>query len=147
MQTIIDSQGGEGCRRAVMPARTGNEGAQVQFEREIEARVAAARSTGRPILFTIGHGSRDLEGFLAQLRAAGVSLLIDVRTCPSSRWSKQFDKNRLQAVGALGRDMRYRHMPELGGYNRDRTLRTRDEDWHAGIRWLADRSRRETIAI
>jgi hypothetical protein len=132
---------------SLLPSRAEKEAAQAQLEREMEARAVAARSGGRPVLYTIGHGSRDLEGFLAQLRSIGVALLVDVRTFPSSRWSKQFDKSRLSQPAALGKDMHYRHMPELGGYNRDKTARTKDDDWKAGIRWLADRARRETLAV
>jgi uncharacterized protein DUF488 len=132
---------------ALLPSRAEEEAAQAQLEREMEARVLAAKTAGRSVLYTIGHGSRDLDGFLAQLRAVGASLLVDVRTFPSSRWSKQFDKARLSQPLALGTSMRYRHMPELGGYNRDKTLRTKDDDWKAAIRWLADRARRETLAI
>jgi hypothetical protein len=132
---------------ALLPSRAEKEATQAQLERQMDARATAAKQKGRPVLYTIGHGSRELDGFLAQLRAVGVTLLVDVRSFPSSRWSKQFDKSRLSQPGALGASMRYRHMPELGGYNRDRTPRTRDEDWRAGISWLADRVRRETLAV
>jgi hypothetical protein len=131
----------------LLPSRAEKEAERAQLEREMETRVARAAEAGRAVLYTIGHGSRDLEGFLAQLRAVGVTLLVDVRTFPSSRWSKQFDKSRLSQPGALGPGMRYRHMPELGGYNRDKTLRSRDDDWRASIRWLADRATREVVVV
>jgi hypothetical protein len=130
-----------------LPSRAALEAEHAQLEREMDARSVAASGAGRPVLYTIGHGSRELDGFVAQLRSVGVTLLVDVRTFPSSRWSKQFDRVRLCQPGALGASMRYRHMPELGGYNRDKTLRTKDDDWHAGIRWLSDRAHRETLAI
>jgi hypothetical protein len=132
---------------SLLLSRAEKEAERARLEREMEAREMTAKEAGRPILYTIGHGSRDLDGFVAQLRAVGVTLLVDVRTFPSSRWSKQFDKSRLQVPGALGSEMQYRHMRELGGYNLDKTLRTKDADWAAGIRWLADRSLRETLAI
>jgi hypothetical protein len=130
-----------------LPARAAEQVSRAQLAEEMEARSLAARGAGRPVLYTIGHGSRELDGFVAQLRSVGVTLLVDVRTFPSSRWSKQFDKRRLCQPGALGADMRYRHMPELGGYNLDKSPRTKDDNWRAGIAWLGDRARRETLAI
>jgi uncharacterized protein (DUF488 family) len=100
-------------------------------------------------IFTIGHGSRQLEEFLGALLAQGVTLLVDVRTFPRSRWSKQFDKTALSKPGALPAGISYRHMPELGGYEPDgsKELRRKDERWATSIKWLSDRAKRETIAL
>lgn len=94
-------------------------------------------TTTRPTLYTIGHGRRDLEGVLTQLRDAGVTTLVDVRTFPVSRFAPHWNKKNLSRPGALG-TIGYKHMPELGGYNADKTHpRTKDDAWVAGIAWLA----------
>jgi uncharacterized protein (DUF488 family) len=41
-------------------------------------------------VWTVGHGTRSLEDFVAILRAAGVDLVIDVRRYPGSRRHPQF---------------------------------------------------------
>jgi uncharacterized protein (DUF488 family) len=48
-------------------------------------------------LFTVGHGARDIDGFLDLLRQAGVERLVDVRTAPGSRKHPQFGKDALAA--------------------------------------------------
>ncbi|HLV60191.1 MAG TPA: DUF488 domain-containing protein [Fredinandcohnia sp.] len=63
-------------------------------------------------LFTIGYEKRTLEEYLAILRDAGVTLLVDVRFNPLSH-KKGFSKKAL-AQGAEAAGIRYAHMPELG---------------------------------
>lgn len=47
-------------------------------------------------LYTIGHGSHSLEKFLQLLEANGITLLVDVRSAPYSRYHPQFNKNSLE---------------------------------------------------
>ena len=65
-----------------------------------------------PPLFTIGYEGRTQPEYLALLRDAGVTLLVDVRRNPISR-KKGFSKSALaQGCATLG--IRYAHLPELG---------------------------------
>lgn len=51
---------------------------------------------GRQI-YTIGHGTLATEQFISNLRAHGVSVVIDVRSQPGSQWAPQFGRNELEA--------------------------------------------------
>lgn len=67
-----------------------------------------------PRVLTIGHSNRDLDAFIALLRAHGVARLVDVRSMPRSRRHPHFDSAPLAA--ALTRaGIAYRHEPALGG--------------------------------
>jgi uncharacterized protein (DUF488 family) len=65
-------------------------------------------------IWSVGHGARQLEEFLAVLRAAEIEALADVRLAPGSRRHPHFGadslKRALAEVGIL-----YVHLPELGG--------------------------------
>jgi uncharacterized protein (DUF488 family) len=50
------------------------------------------------VIFTVGHGTRPIEEFLAILDAAGVRRLVDVRTAPGSRCHPQFGQDALAAL-------------------------------------------------
>lgn len=47
-------------------------------------------------LYTIGHGSRKQEDFLALLKALNIEYLIDVRSQPYSKFNFQFNQNELK---------------------------------------------------
>lgn len=47
-------------------------------------------------LYTIGHGSRKPEEFLALLKNFGIEYLIDVRSQPYSKFNPQFNQNDLK---------------------------------------------------
>ncbi len=65
-------------------------------------------------LYTVGHSSRSFEEFLSLLRAHGISRIVDVRTVPKSRRVPWFNKEEL--APALNKaNIRYAHLPELGG--------------------------------
>lgn len=46
-------------------------------------------------LFSIGHGQKTSEEFLAELRAFGIEFLVDVRSCPYSKWAPQFNQDAI----------------------------------------------------
>ncbi len=50
---------------------------------------------GKKQLYTIGHGNRKLEDFLALLKEFGIEYLIDVRSQPYSKFNPQFNQNDL----------------------------------------------------
>ncbi len=65
-------------------------------------------------LWTIGHGTRPAEEFVAVLREAGIRTLVDVRRFPGSRHNPQFNERVLEAVLEEA-GIAYRHAVELGG--------------------------------
>jgi len=65
-------------------------------------------------LFTIGHSTRPIEKFIEMLQGHHITLLVDVRTIPRSRYNPQFNKETLaEALKAMG--IRYLHCKNLGG--------------------------------
>jgi uncharacterized protein (DUF488 family) len=65
-------------------------------------------------IWTIGHGTRPIDEFLAILREAKVVTLADVRSVPGSHRHPQFGKTELrEALTAAG--IAYMHLPGLGG--------------------------------
>lgn len=65
-------------------------------------------------MLTIGHSTRTLEEFTELLQIYGVTLLIDVRTTPRSRYNPQFNKESLpDHLKHYG--IRYIHLAEIGG--------------------------------
>jgi uncharacterized protein (DUF488 family) len=68
-------------------------------------------------VWTIGHGTRPVEDLVAELRAAGVERLVDVRTAPGSRRNPQYARESLAAK--LARDgLAYEWRKDLGGFRR-----------------------------
>jgi uncharacterized protein (DUF488 family) len=77
-------------------------------------------------LTTIGYERASLPAFLATLKAAGVTLLLDVRELPISR-RKGFSKTPLsQALSRIGID--YQHERALGAPRRVRHRLREDGD-------------------
>jgi uncharacterized protein (DUF488 family) len=72
-----------------------------------------------PLVCTVGHGDRPLDEFVALLRQAGVTLLVDVRRFPGSRRHPHFARASLeQVLPAAG--IAYRFEGErLGGRRRE----------------------------
>ncbi len=63
---------------------------------------------------TVGHSTRSQEELIGLLKAAGVEVLVDVRSLPRSRRNPQFDAGSLEAALA-GAGIGYRHLKALGG--------------------------------
>ena len=65
-------------------------------------------------IWSIGHGARPLDKFLATLHAADIEALLDIRSRPGSRRHPHFGAKPLEAaLGEIG--ITYAHLPELGG--------------------------------
>jgi uncharacterized protein (DUF488 family) len=65
-------------------------------------------------IFTVGHGNRSLENFLATLASGGVARLADIRSIPASRRNPHFARAALEkSLPAAG--IAYRWLPKLGG--------------------------------
>ncbi len=70
-------------------------------------------------IYTIGYGSREIEAFVAALKAHEVSYLIDVRSAPYSKFKPEFSKNALESC-LKEHGIRYLHMgDQLGGQPKD----------------------------
>lgn len=48
------------------------------------------------MIYSIGHGNKDIERFIGELKAFDVQFLIDVRTKPYSKFWPHFDRERLK---------------------------------------------------
>jgi uncharacterized protein (DUF488 family) len=73
-----------------------------------------------PTLFSIGHGTRPIETFLALLVDADVQRLVDVRTAPGSRRHPQFGREALRdSLETAGIAYVWRG-DDLGGFRRPR---------------------------
>jgi uncharacterized protein (DUF488 family) len=64
--------------------------------------------------FTIGHGTRTIEDFVALLKEARVAVVVDVRTMPRSRTNPQFNADQLPASLEI-HQIAYDHVAALGG--------------------------------
>lgn len=70
-------------------------------------------------IYTIGYGARSLDGFVAVLQAHGITMLVDVRSAPYSRYKPEFSKQALAAAVAH-HGIRYLFLGEtLGGRPND----------------------------
>src|SRR5512145_1341333 len=70
-------------------------------------------------IYTIGHSTRTLDELIALLRAAGISVLADIRTIPRSRHNPQFNGDSLRTA-LRASSLRYVHLVGLGGLRRAR---------------------------
>ena len=91
-------------------------------------------------IWTIGHGTRPIEEFIAILREAKIERLADVRTFPGSRRHPQFGQEALRASLA-GAGMAYAHLAGLGG-RRD----ARPDSPHTALRVAAFRGYADHMA-
>ena len=74
---------------------------------------------GKKPLYTIGHGNRKREVFLALLKAFGIEYVIDVRSQPYSKFNPQFNQNELKFF-LEGNGVKYVFMGDsLGGRPKD----------------------------
>ncbi len=65
-------------------------------------------------LYTIGHGNRSIESFLALLERYAIDFLVDVRSQPYSRYNPHFSKDALE-VSTVQHGQRYMFMGDLLG--------------------------------
>ncbi len=72
-------------------------------------------SPSEKLIYTVGHGSRSIEEFLACLSSFGVRAIVDARQWPSSRHHPHFTREELEpSLSRAG--VRYRWLgKELGG--------------------------------
>ena len=76
----------------------------------------------RPVITTIGHGDRAFGEIEPVLRAASVSIIVDVRSIPYSRHAPDFAKDELEALASES-GLGYRWIGDrLGGRPSDPAL-------------------------
>lgn len=75
--------------------------------------ILATAGSPVPRVFTIGHSTRDFDEVLEMLRVNDVTVLVDVRSYPSSRKFPQWNQAAIHA--ALPADIAYRWLVEVGG--------------------------------
>jgi uncharacterized protein (DUF488 family) len=100
----------------------------------------------RIVLYSVGHGRRPIEAFIAPLRRTGSRRLVDVRTAPGSRRNPQFGKDALAgALAAAGIEYRWRGA-ELGGFRKPRRNSRHIALRHQSFRGYADHMDSEAFA-
>lgn len=73
-------------------------------------------------VYTIGHSNQSIEAFLELLERHDIKVLVDVRSNPFSRYSHQFDHDRMKA-SVTGAGMKYWFLGrELGGKPKDESF-------------------------
>ena len=91
----------------------------------------------RPTIWTLGHSTRPIDEFIGLLRVHQMSLLVDVRTVPRSRYNPQFNTDTLaQSLRDAG--LRYRHLPALGGLRKPKKDSINDGWRNTSFRGYAD---------
>ena len=71
-------------------------------------------------VFTVGHSTRSIEGFIELLQSNGVEQLIDIRTIPKSRRNPQFNSESL-AESLCRAGIGYTRQKDLGGLRHARS--------------------------
>lgn len=75
---------------------------------------SSRESTGRVVVYTVGHATRRIEEFVAVLASACVTTVVDVRSLPRSRRNPDYDLDRLPGLLAA-HGIGHEHLAELGG--------------------------------
>lgn len=68
----------------------------------------------KPVIYTIGHSTHEIEYFIELLKHHGVNCVVDVRSLPASRFNPQYNKNAL-ADSLTKRGITYLHFGEEFG--------------------------------
>jgi uncharacterized protein (DUF488 family) len=111
------------------------------------------------LIHTIGHSDHDVVVFIDLLRQHGVTLVVDVRSQPYSRWTHQFNRETL-ARDLADAGVAYQFMGDsLGGRPPDPSLYDpgqerpdyrrveRTDTYQAGIDQLLELARTERVAV
>jgi len=85
-------------------------------------------------IFTIGHGTRNIELFISLLKAYKIETVIDVRSIPYSRFNPQYRQSNLIA-SLKDNYINYLFLgDELGGRPKDKTLYLNDKPNYAAMK-------------
>jgi uncharacterized protein (DUF488 family) len=92
-------------------------------------------------IYTIGHSTRPFEELVHLLQSHGITLLVDVRARPQSRFYPHFNRKYLEA----NLPMKYLWLGDkLGGKN---SQQIPPEEYAAGIEKLIELAKKETVCI
>jgi uncharacterized protein (DUF488 family) len=110
-------------------------------------------------IYSIGHGKKDIDVFIAELQDFQIEFLLDIRSKPFSKWNPQFNQAELRC-SLENNQIKYVHMGDsLGGLPSDRSCYNSDgkivyslvkekEFFKAGLqRLLAANEKKINIAI
>ncbi|MBS0569189.1 MAG: DUF488 domain-containing protein [Proteobacteria bacterium] len=97
-------------------------------------------------IFTVGHSTLPIAGFIAVLKAYGIERLADIRTVPRSRHNPQFNAGQLPASLAAAH-IEYVAMPGLGGLRHARKDSPNGGWRNASFRGYADHMQTDEFAI
>ncbi len=111
------------------------------------------------LIYTIGHSDHTAAAFVDLLRRHGITLVVDVRSQPYSRWAHQFNREVL-AHDLEDAGIAYRFLGDaLGGRPADPTLYDAEQEradyqhveqtdvYQTGIDQLLDLARTEQVAV
>lgn len=77
----------------------------------------AMSKTNTLAFYSIGHGNRSAEVFLALLRSSLIKYLADIRSYPSSKRNPHFNQENLELILSKA-GISYTWLPDLGGFRR-----------------------------
>jgi uncharacterized protein (DUF488 family) len=101
-------------------------------------------NTERPVIWTIGHSTRDIDHFINMLRSFRIELLADVRHFPGSRKFPHFNKAVLkQSLEDAG--IEYLHLEDLGGRRKPHTNSINSQWTNDAFRGYADHMQTNTF--
>jgi uncharacterized protein (DUF488 family) len=89
------------------------------------------------VIYSIGHSTRPIDGFIVLLKAHAVTRLADIRSIPRSRRHPHFSIDSL-SVSLPAAGISYRHFPGLGGLRRPRRDSANAAWRHPAFRGYAD---------
>jgi len=72
-------------------------------------------------LYSIGHGNKKIEDFIAELKSFDIEYLLDIRSKPYSKWNPQFNQGSLE-IELKKNGIKYVFVGDtLGGLPKDRS--------------------------
>lgn len=72
-------------------------------------------------VYSIGHGNKDIQDFIAELKSFNIQYLLDIRSKPFSKWSPQYNQNELKSA-LENNNIKYVFLGDtLGGLPDDRS--------------------------
>ena len=77
-------------------------------------------------VYSIGHGNKNIEEFIAELKAFNIQYLLDIRSRPFSKWNSQYNQNELK-LDLEKNNIKYVFVGDvLGGLPNDRSCYNSD---------------------
>lgn len=122
-------------RIAEKPAKpqSPNSGVSNETQRHQEKHKTSLEAS-KPLIFTIGHGTRTLSELIALIQSAHITKLVDVRSIPRSRTNPQFNRDTLTSSSDLrAAEIEYLWFGDSLGGRRKKSAKL-DNDRHTAIR-------------